>query len=375
VWEAIHRNGNSCDYTSEAIIQQSISADGFLKYNHRAYHTLILLEVESMQPATAEALAVFVKNGGKALFVGKEPYKSPGLKDHLTNDEKVRQTIIDLKKNYPSQVFAIEAPTTDNIEEWFGNIQRRCGIKPYMTIDRPNPYISQIRHLAEGKELFFITNCSTVDRFVIKAEFPFSKGQPWLWNPETGERSRYPGAVGDSRTLTIDLPPAASQLIVFDEHTRGKDIPALPEKQTAGIELTEWKVRMQHINGTTEQRTFSTLSDLAADESTRAFAGTLLYEKNINEDTTSFNQLDLGRVFGVSEVTLNGEKLGCRWYGQHLYHIPDHLAKARNKTFQVKVSTTVGNYLKSSPDNKVGYGWTRRQGWQPVGMLGPVKLL
>ena len=372
VWEAIHRNGNSCDYTSEAIIQQSASEGGFLKFNHRAYHTLMLIEVESMQPATAEALALFVKSGGKIIFVGKEPYKSPGLKERQTNDEKVKQTIAGIKKNHAAQIFTVDAPT-DDLVGWFKNIQQQCAIKPYMIIDKPSPYISQIRHQAEGMDIFFVTNCSTEDKIVIQAKFPDSKGKPWLWNPETGERSLHPGSI-NKNTLTIDLPPASSQLIVFDEHARGGDVPVLPAEQK-GIELVGWNVRMQHINGTTEQREFPALFDLAADESTRAFAGYLFYEKKLNGDTTSFNWLDLGRVYGVSEVSLNNESLGCQWYGRHLYRIPEHLAKAPDKTLQVKITTTVGNYLKSSPDNKVGYKWTRRQEWQPVGMLGPVKLL
>jgi len=375
VWEAIHRNGNGCDYTSEAIIQQSVAVDGWLKYNRRAYHTLILLEVETIQPATVEALATFVEKGGKIIFVGKEPYKSPGLKDYRTNDEKVKQAIAGMKANQTARVFTVEAPTTDDVTGWFRNIQQQCGIKPYMTIDKPNPFINQIRHTANGLDLFFITNCSACDRFVIQAGFPDSKGQPWLWNPETGERSRYPGTVGNDRHLKIDLAPATSLLIVYDEHTKGNDVPALVEKQTAGLELTGWNVRMQHINGTTEQRTCTTLFDLAADESTRSFAGYLYYEKVIEQDTAAFDQLDLGCVYGVSEVTLNGEKLGCRWYGRHLYDIPEHIAKARNKTLQVKITTTVGNYLKSSPDNAAGQRWTQYQRWQPAGMTGPVKLL
>jgi hypothetical protein len=244
-----------------------------------------------------------------------------------------------------------------------------------MKINKPTPFINQIRHQADGLDIYFITNCSMDDRFVIQAEFPGAKGQPWLWNPETGERSRYPGAVGEDRNLTIDLPPAASQLIVFDEHATGKDIPVSTEKQSEGMELKAWNVRMQHINGTDEQRAFPTLFNLAEDESTRAFAGCIFYEKKITEDTTAFTELDLGRVFGVSEVTLNGKNLGCRWYGRHRYDIPNDLAKAREKTLQIKITTTVGNYLKSLPDNKTGHTWTQSQEWQPVGLLGPVKLL
>ncbi len=370
VWEAIHQNGNSCDYTCETVIQQSVPEGGFLKFNDRKYHTLILLEVESMMPATAEMLAAFVKNGGKIIFVGKEPYQSPGLKDHRENDEKVRQIIASMKQNYSSQVFTVEAP--DEMIPWFGKIQQQYGLKPYMTIENPSPYVSQIRHQAEGKDIFFITNYSTDERIVLHAGFPESKGKPWLWNAETGERFRYPASSGS--TLTIDLPPATSQLIVFDTKSGGEAYPAGPTEKSA-IELAgTWSVRMQHINGQSEERAFNELFDLSTDETTRSFAGDLYYEKKLEGDS-SYNYIDLGKVYGVSELMLNGENLGCHWYGRHLYRIPEHLAKANSKTLQIKITTTVGNYLKSSPDNEVGQSWTQRQDWQPMGLLGPVRLV
>ena len=78
---------------------------------------------------------------------------------------------------------------------------------------------------------------------------------------------------------------------------------------------------------------------------------------------------------GVSEVTLNGEKLGCKWYGNRVYQLPEHLAKAPVKSLQIKITTTVGNYLKGTPENKIGQAWTHHQKWAPTGMLGPVKLM
>jgi hypothetical protein len=369
VWEAIHQNGNSCDYTDETIIQQSVSENGFLKYNSRKYHTLILIEVETVMPATAEALLGFVKNGGKLVFIGKEPYKSSGLQNHRANDEKVMQTIAAMKRDYPSRIFKVEAP--EEPLSWFADVQRQCGIKPYMEIDRPSPYVSQIRHRTGSKDIFFIANCSTSDRITLRARFPESRGKAWVWDAETGNRFLYPAESGD--TLTIDLPPATSQLIVFDKHGKGDVQPSAPEEKQS-LELAGWNMRMQHINGETENRECPALFDLSKDETTQSFAGYLLYEKQLENDT-GYNWVDLGKVYGVSEVTLNGEALGCQWYGRHLYRIPEHLANAKNKLLQVKITTTVGNYLKSSPDNKVGYAWTRHQKWQPVGMLGPVKLL
>jgi hypothetical protein len=326
-----------------------------------------------MEPATATALANFVRKGGKLIFVEKEPYKSPGLtRNYKANDKKVAETIASIKKSYPSQVFKVSAPA-DDVIGWFKGIQQQCNIHPYMQIDRPETHVSQIRHQAEGKDIFFVGNCSSDERFTLKASFPDSKGTPCLWDAETGERYRYPAAQGN--TLTIDLPPATSQLIVFDTQAADvADYPVLPVEKQSGAELTGWNLRMEHINGTTKEKSVSALFDLSSDESVRTFAGYLYYEKKIQGDTSS-NWLDLGKVFGVSEVTVNGEKLGCRWYGRHLYRLPENIAKAAEKTVQVKITTTLGNYFKSNPENKVGHGWTNRQPWQPVGLIGPVKLV
>ena len=371
VWEAIHQNGNSCDYTSEEVIQQSTSQKGFLKYNNRKYHTIILLEVESMMPATAEALAAFVEAGGKVIFVGKEPYKSPGLVDYAANDAKVRQTIAGMKQGYPSQVFFVEAPG-EMMVPWFGKIQQQCGIKPYMQIANPSPYVSQIRHQDKGKDIFFIANYSTKEQFAIQATFPESKGKPWLWDAETGERYSYPVQAGNK--LVIDLPPASSQMIVFDtQSANGNEFPATPPIGT-GVGLTGWRLKLRHIDGKTEDREFSELFDLSTDSSFHSFAGFLFYEKTL-DDNTSAQWIDLGRVYGVSEVTLNDEKLGNQWYGRHTYRIPEHLIAAKSRVLQVKISTTLGNYLKSTPDNEVSYRWVRYQEWQPMGMIGPVRML
>jgi hypothetical protein len=369
VWDGIHKNGNSCDYTSEAIIRKSVVDGGFLKYGKRRYHTVMLIEVETMEPATASALERFVRKGGRVIFVGKEPHKSPGLKNRQRNDRQVAQTVTAMKRS--ERVFTVKAPDKD-IVAWFGDVQKLCDIRPYMRIDQPSAYISQIRQTSAGKDIFFISNRSSDERIVIRATFPESTGAPWLWNAETGERFPYPDA--QDNTLTVDLPPAASQLIVFDASlSEGTPAPALPV-ETAGVELSDWTLRMEHINGTAQSLQLSTLSDLAADEATRSFAGNLFYEKTLSGETAS-RWIDLGKVYGVSEVSLNGEELGCRWYGRHLYRIPEHLVGAESKQIRIKVTTTLGNYFKSNPQNKVGNDWTRGQAWQPIGLIGPVRLL
>jgi hypothetical protein len=369
VWEGIHRNGNGCDYTSEEIIAESVADNGYLKYGSRKYNTLILLEVETMMPATAKALYNFVRKGGKLIFVGKEPYKSPGLRNHTRNDRQVASTIAAMEKDFASRIYTV-APPGDDIIAWFAGVQQQCGVMPYMKIDRPNPSVSQIRQQAAGKDIFFISNCSLDNRIKLQVSFPESKGTPWLWDAETGERYLYPSVSGD--TLTVDLPPAASQLIVFDIFDIDKaPLPAQPS-ETAGTELKGWTLRMEHVNGVEQQRQIDALFDLKDDETTRSFAGQLYYEQRLPNSIAPYHWLDLGKVHGVSDVTLDGKDLGNRWYGRHLYRLPDN---AGGKMLRIKVTTTQGNFLKSTPENKAGYVWTQHQKWVSAGMLGPVRLL
>ena len=86
--------------------------------------------------------------------------------------------------------------------------------------------------------------------------------------------------------------------------------------------------------------------------------------KKTVDNAAGFNYLDLGKVYGVSEVTLNGEKPGCKWYGNRVYQLPEHLAKAPVKSLQIKITTTVGNYLKGTPENK------NRAGMDPSSEMG-----
>ncbi len=375
VWEAIHQNGCSCDYTCESVIQQSEMRDGYLRYHSRKYHTLILIEVESMEPETARALERFMAGGGKLILIAKEPHKSPGLKDYTQRDKEVKDIVSSMKQHYASRIFLIPAPEGD-MHAWFTIVQQRCGLKPYVKMEKPDPFISQIRHTGEGKDIFFFTNSHISKSFPVTFTFPDKGMTPWWWNPETGERFICPAvSKGGSISVSFEMEPAGSKLLVFERYDKGKKIPVSPQERPDYKELKNWKVRMEHINGDTEVRTIEEMVDWSKQEDTRSFAGNLFYEKKIEGTVSPYSYIDLGLVVGISEVILGGEKLGTKWYGRHLYRIPAHLSRKSNLTLQVKIITTVGNYLKASKENQIGQNWTRGQQWHRMGMLGPVKLL
>ncbi|HMQ62564.1 MAG TPA: hypothetical protein PKE06_17935, partial [Flavilitoribacter sp.] len=63
-----------------------------------------------------------------------------------------------------------------------------------------------------------------------------------------------------------------------------------------------------------------------------------------------------------------------RWYGAHVYPAGKALKKGENK-LSVKLTTITGNYLKGLTDNPVAQGWTGRQDYYPMGVMGPVRLV
>ena len=92
-------------------------------------------------------------------------------------------------------------------------------------------------------------------------------------------------------------------------------------------------------------------------------------------DANAFTFISLGKVHGVSELIVNGITCGIQWYGNRVYRVADKLSKGGN-TIKIKVTTTMGNYMKTLKDNPVAQYWTnegkKNQVLQSMGLLGPV---
>jgi len=119
------------------------------------------------------------------------------------------------------------------------------------------------------------------------------------------------------------------------------------------------------------------LVDFKDDVDLSVFGGVAIYESNFQiADLGSANYLDLGKVHGVCELSINGKSLGAKWYGERLYSLKGHVKVGENVVV-VKLTTTMGNYIGSLKTNKDSIKWIKGKN-QPVysnGMLGPVKLM
>ena len=161
--------------------------------------------------------------------------------------------------------------------------------------------------------------------------------------------------------------------VMFDKQKRGNDYKPLP---VSGEDLkdlsSDWDVEFRHSRENTVQNThFDKLKDLK-DTDYVNFCGTIVYRKKVNVSSPVGMVLNLGLVHGVSEVFVNGQSCGVKWYGRRIHPVAARLKQGENR-IEIHVVTVMGNYLKTLKDNKIAQAWTRRQDVvQPAGLVGPV---
>lgn len=376
IWESMHQNGNGCDYISETVIREGEMKDGYLNYGPRKYHTIFLIQVESMEPATAQKLLSFVENGGRIFCLDTYPDKSLGWSNYQQRDMEVKAAIAKLK-TYTDRFILLVRPENEFIQ-WYKDIQSRYNITPYVTINKPDRFVTQVRYQAKEIEILYFINSSLDDAHAVDIAPTDAIGknkQAWIWDAVSGERYR----LENSSRISLNLGPADSVLIVFDDNQKGKTLSPQPVASNITTDAVKnWKVEFRHSDSTTKRTDMFGLKDLKDIPEYVSFSGTVIYRGTLNiPDKNKFEFLNLGKVYGISILNVNGKDMGVQWYGRRIYAIKDVLQNGTN-SIEIKVITSMGNYMKSLKDNSIAQYWTNEkrkdQPIQSMGLLGPVTI-
>lgn len=377
VWEAIAKNGSGCDYVSERIISEAEVRNRHLCYGPRKYHTLFLAGVESLSPESAGKLLEFIRAGGRVFCIDKTPSKSAGWNDHEKNDATVR-ALVERMKTYPDRFIVLEKPEKDYIG-WYRTVQERYRIEPWVNIDLPDPFLMQVRYSGEdGSEYVFLINSHLHNSQ--KTRISFSKiltgrHNCSVWFPETGERRRV--ITDRDGGITMDLGPAESLLFAFDRDRVEDEWKPLPGSGAGLTELSDgWTAEFRHCrDGSVSELEMDGLTDLKELPEFVSFSGTVIYRNRLECKEPGGMTINLGKVYGTSELMINGESCGVKWYGRRIFSIGKYLKPGMN-TIEVIVTTSMGNYMKSLTDNPIAQYWTNAgtkvQPLQPMGLTGPV---
>lgn len=379
VWEAMNKNGNGTDYISEPLICASTISDGMLHYGPRSYKNLFLVGVESMNPETLAKLYEFAQQGGHIFCVETVPYKSLGWKDHEKRDAEVKAWIEKLQA-MPEQFIHLEKPADNDFITWYAGVQKQYGITPTVQIESPDPFVmANLFVRDDGSRIYFFTNTHLHNSHQTKLTFPqeATRMNAWVWNLDNGERYRLP--LDKAGAMTLDLGPADARMIVFDRDNN-KKAPVWAPLPTSGADSTtlrDWSLEFHHsLEHWIQTATTDTLKDLK-DTEWKSFTGDVVYRTDVEVDDPEGMVLNLGKVYGVASLKVNGVDCGTSWYGRRIYDLSKVLHKGWNR-IEVTVTTTMGNYLQTWKENRIAQQWTNRPGRpQPVqsmGMAGPVTL-
>ena len=277
-------------------------------------------------------------------------------------------------KLYPDRCILLNNPGKDHTK-WYTEISEKYTIKPYIQIDSPVKFISQVRYQTRDTEIVLVinSNMNASYEITITPSTELIAGKKcWLWNPETGERNQM---ISTANRIALTMGPADLKLLIFDKQKKGPHYQRTrPNNATTLSSL--WSVTGQHIDGTLLRTEMEVLKDLKDIPEWINFCGVITYKTTLVADTSKkIEWLDLGKLFGVSELFINGQNAGVRWYGTRIYNIAGLLKNGQN-TIEAMLTTTMGNYLKSLKDNRVAQYWTNEgrtiQPVQSFGLMGPV---
>jgi hypothetical protein len=306
----------------------------------------------------------------------KYPGKSTGWPGDNRRDEELNHWI-DQCKNYPDNFILLKKPEK-NFIAWYSSVQDQYKLSPYVHIDQPDPFVNQVRYQLDNATLFFFINSNINKAYSCTLTFSkevIEKKQPWLWDSVTGDRFKLNMQAG---RFVLDLGPAESKLIVFDKTTTGKAYTPSPTTGERQRQLNQWSVEWQHIDGSILHTQMNGLRDVKDIPDFASFCGTIVYTATVDiTEPTDTGFLNLGKVHGVSLLSVNGIDCGVQWFGKRIFNVAGKLQKGKN-TIVVKVTTTMGNYMKTLKDNPVAQYWTNEkrkdQPVQSMGLHGPVTI-
>ena len=380
LWESINKNGGAADYTSEIIINKSEVEDGKLCYGPKKFGTLIIAEISGMNPETLAKLYDFVSDGGRIFCIEKFPEKSLGLTNYKERDREVLDWVEKLKV-FSDRFILLKKPEYNRFLEWYGEAMIKYNIPYYLKIDKPDRFLMQNRYQSDdGNEIFFFANSHIQNAHRTNVLFPkeiTSHKHGWVWNPESGERYRI--KIGKDGKFELNLGPAESIIIVFDKNKRGDDWCKKPVSGKNQMEVSgNWELEFIHCCGeSVEPIKLESLKDLKDISEYNHFSGTVLYQTQLEIDEFIPDFINLGVVYGVTELYVNGQSCGIRWYGNRIYPIKGFLKTGIND-LEIKVITEMGNYMKSLIDNPIAQYWTnlarKNQPLNPMGLIGPITL-
>jgi hypothetical protein len=239
-------------------------------------------------------------------------------------------------------------------------------------------------HRRDGEtDIYFISNQEDYSR-EMDVSFRVSGKSPFCWYPLDGSVVNPTWNEENNRTSAqFALPPSGSVFVIFEKVVSTSVFDVKPTEILSSVtELTaKWDI---HFTNNDIKMTSDTLFDWSkhADSSISNYSGTTIYKTTFFTDNISDRiLLDLGKVYNLATVRVNGEDCGTLWTSPFQTDISGAVKKGLNK-LEIEVTNTWANAIKASDKGIPPFAGIKTNGQYrrqeeillEAGLLGPLHI-
>jgi hypothetical protein len=414
--------GDICYYYGDNVPNQvpmkHVSDDAGEGYDYDVCNTEVILDRMSVR-------------NGKIVLPDGMSYHALALPKHNAISPEAAKKIASMKK---AGATVIDLHAGENTRDAL----LKKGVIPDFIYEsrKPDALIDYIHRTADSAEIYYVVNRNEQPEY-LHVSFRVEGRTPELWHPETGRTNEYPvyRTAAGRTALPLFLEPFGSVFVVFRKpqsthyesislngkklfpelsqdtfdtqpfvfQKDGKPLPLLTGAWTltssdgktqtfdAGIETlpvtSGWEVSFDTAWGGPEKVRFDKLVlwNEHPDEGIRYYSGTAEYATTFRLTAEQRRNkricLDLGELYNLAEVHINGQPAGVWWQPPFSHDITDLLKDGEN-TLQIQVVNLWPNRLigdRFLPEEKQFTKtnikkFTREHPLRPSGLAGPVNI-
>lgn len=399
---AIFEAGYNLDFFDEGAFKEvGRIENGSMVLGQNRYKIVVLPNVERISLETYRKFEEFVRGGGVLIATRRTPAVAPGF---LAKDAEHKQ-VERLSKQLFEGTGARGHFVADEKKDLSPTLRRV--FTPDVDLSPATSDIGFVHRHTRDAEVYFIANTTNAPQRV-KATFRVQGMNPESWNPLDGtvQPASVETETKTGSTLTLDLPPYGSRIVVFSKRAARADA-ATALTDAAPIDLSRgWRVSFGPGGAAREMQQLSSWTD---NDATRYFSGVATYEKDVEISSELVRNGEVRLDFGpgsaipiqtlrngmqawyegpireAAVIYINDKRAGALWCPPYSIDVTAMLRTGSNK-IRVVVGNTAMNYMAghSLPDYRLlnlRYG-ERFQPQDmdkvqpiPSGLLGPIRLI
>lgn len=317
--------GHGYDYdvvNSDVILNRLEMKDGrYVLPEGTSYKVMAFPATSEVPLEVLQKFKGFVEAGG--VLMGDPPKRDPTLRDRLDRQEKLN--------DISTYLWGDGTPSTRSVGR--GRVYSGKTLDEVLAAEKIGPdvtftpgenhgSITWIHRRNDDQDIYFLANSDTKP-FHGRAHFRTGGKTPRLWDPLTGdvhEPSQWKEENGGT-LMDLVLPSGTSIFVVFSENPEpAKSLPANPEAGTRIPVIGPWKLTFEENRGAPPSVELAKLRSWPDfdDPGIKFYSGTGTYSTTVMlpvDFSTATTQivLQLGEIYDVAEVVVNGGCVGTLW--------------------------------------------------------------